>query len=273
MIVIKTVNLNNGIEMPVLGLGLYKTLNLNEMQFSINYALEAGYRSFDTAQMYENEDLLGQALNKSGISREEIFITTKVDIHNMGYELTVKSFEDSLSRLQTDYIDLFLIHWPGQQKERLLDTWRGLEDLYKAKKVRSIGVCNCLPKHLKWIEELGEIMPAVNQIERHPLLNQNGVYDNFKDIKLEAWGPLIRGNFDLPELKHLSIKYSKTPAQIILRWDVQSGYIIIPKSANRERINENANIFDFNLDEEDMLLLDSLNNGLRTSKDPDTYDF
>ncbi|MEY8339240.1 aldo/keto reductase [Lachnospiraceae bacterium 62-35] len=267
--------LNNGIRMPILGLGVYKTLDIEEMKSAVAWALESGYRSFDTAQMYKNEELLGEALHGAGIDRKEIFITSKVDWENMSYKGTKESLEKSLEKLQTEYLDLFLVHWPGQQKDRLLDTWRGMEELYEEKKIRALGVSNCQPRHLEWILENCRIKPVINQVERHPLLNEKGLKDwcTARNIAMEAWAPLMRGKIDLPEITALADKYGKTPAQIILRWDIQSGYVVIPKSVHQNRIIENAGIFDFILEEEDMELLDGMNQGKRTSFDPETFDF
>ncbi len=269
------VALNNGVKMPVLGLGVYKTLEPSEMKTAVNAALEAGYRSFDTAQMYQNEELLGAALETSAIDRSALFLTSKVDLGNMGYQAVLDSFEVSLKKLKTDYLDLFLVHWPGQQKLRLQETWRAMEALYAAKKVRAIGVCNCLPRHLEWILEMRGVVPAVNQVERHPLRVGRELQDwcAARGIRMEAWSPLIRGNFNLPAILALAEKYQKTPAQIILRWDIQGGYVVIPKSVHPERIVENAGIFDFSLEPADMAVLDGLDIGHTISRDPRTYDF
>lgn len=270
-----TTKLNNDVEIPVLGLGVYLTTDYEEMKNSVKWAFEAGYTSFDTAQMYKNEHLLGQAISELGLNRQDLFITSKVNLENMGYENTIRSFDESLGKLKTDYLDMFLVHWPGQQKERLIQTYKAMEFLYKNGKIRAIGVCNCEPKHLDWILDDCEIIPAVNQVERHPLLNENSLFDwcSKKSIKLEAWSPLIRGNFDNPKISTIAQKYGKTSAQVILRWDIQSGYIVIPKSVHRERIFENANIFDFELSQEDMEILNDMDAGHRTSYDPVTFDF
>lgn len=271
----QTVTLNNGVKMPVLGLGVYLATDAKEMQNAVRYAMEAGYRSFDTAQMYHNEELLGEALELSGVPRKEYFLTSKVDTCNMGYENTRRTFQESLKKLKTDYFDLFLIHWPGQRKERLIESWRALEEFYKEGKARAIGVCNCLPRHLNWIMEECEVVPALNQIERHPLWNPTELFAWCKErgIQPEAWAPLIRGSFDIPQIQELAAKYKKTGAQIILRWDVQSGYMVIPKSVHKDRIIENADIFDFELEEEDMKLIDGLHTGFTTGWDLETYDY
>ncbi len=267
--------LNNGIAMPILGLGIYKMTDYEEMEKAVGYALEAGYRSFDTAQMYGNEAMLGKALQHREIDREDLFLTSKVDLGNMGYEAALKSFEQSLQALRTDYLDLFLVHWPGQQRKRLVDTWKAMESLYQDKKVRAIGVCNCQEKHLNWILESARIIPAVNQVERNPLMNDRALFSwcQSRQIQMEAWRPLLKGNVDLPGITALAKKYKKTPAQIILRWEIQSGYAVIPKSVHKERILENAHIFDFQLEKRDMEQIDRMDTGIHSSHDPNTFDF
>lgn len=269
------VTLNNGVKMPIFGLGVYKTLDMEEMQHAVDWALKAGYRSFDTAQMYKNEHMLGEALEKSGVAREEIFLTSKVDLGNTGYEKTRASFAESLKKLRTDYLDLFLVHWPGQQKERLQETWKAMEELCAEGKIRAIGVCNCKPRHIGWLTENGGTLPAVNQIERHPLFNQRELVEwcQKQNIYVEAWAPLARGNILLPEIQALAEKYKKTPAQIVLRWDIQSDCIAIPKSVHENRIFENVDIFDFELAEEDMKLLGGLDAGKTTGWDLETFDY
>lgn len=268
------ITLNNGVQMPLIGLGVYKTTGQQEMQLAVETALEVGYRSFDTAQMYKNEALLGDALKHSGIDRESIFLTSKVDNVNQGYYSTLRSFEMSLNRLKTNYMDLFLIHWPGQKKERCLDTWQAMITLLNKRKVRAIGVCNCLPSHLEWLEESG-LRPAVNQIERNPLNKQDEVvaYCREKGIALEAWAPLIRGNLTMPAILEIARRHGKTPAQVVLRWNVQNDIIVIPKSVHRERIEENAQLFDFTLTADEMQALDQMNEDRHSSYDLHTFDF
>lgn len=267
--------LNNGVKMPILGLGVFKTTEKGEMQTAVHAALQNGYRAFDTAQLYKNEALLAEALRGEEVPRNELFITSKVDVANMGYEKTLASFYESLEKMQLDYFDLFLVHWPGQQKERVIETWRALEKVYHEKKVRAIGVSNFLPRHLEWILENCEIKPTVNQYERNPLnvRMELGKWCMDHEIQPEAWAPLLRGNLDHPVLLELAHKYEKTPAQIVLRWDLQSNYVVIPKSANPGRIAENAGIFDFELGIRDMEAIDALDIGRNTSWDPETYDF
>lgn len=271
----KKLTLNNGVEIPCIGLGIYNIKDQKEMSSAIEYALDAGYRSFDTAQMYENEDLIGEALASLDVKREYYFLTTKINLPNMSYEKVLSSFEESLVKLQTDYVDMLMIHWPGQQKARLQDAWKALEYLYTNKKVKAIGVCNCEIKHLEWILETAEVVPAVNQVERNPFMNDEKLraWCVAKGITMEAWSPLSRGNLQHPEILRMSEKYKKTPAQVVLGWDMQSGYIAIPKSVHKERIEENMNIFDFKIDDEDLKILDNLNESKRMSHDPVTFDY
>ena len=271
----ETISISPSVSMPVLGLGVYKTADPHSMSVAVDSALSCGYRSFDTAQMYENERLLGQALAGQGLPRPELFLTTKIAPGHMGYQAALDAARGSLEALQTDYLDLLLIHWPGQQRPRLLETWHALEELRELGLVRAIGVCNAVPRHLQWLLDDGGTPPAVNQVERHPLQIQRELMEWCapRGIHLEAWAPLIRGNLDLPLLHELSRRYGKTPAQIILRWDIQSGWIVIPKSVHPDRIAENAGLFDFVLTPEDMSRLDALHTGARTSRDPETYDF
>lgn len=269
------ITLNNDVNMPLLGLGLYKTTNKEEMEEAVASALKAGYRLFDTAQMYGNEDLLGEALEKSDCSRQELFLTSKIDTGNMSYQDVLASFEVSLEKLKTSYLDLLLIHWPGQRRERLIQAWKALEALYVRGKVRAIGVCNCVERHLEWILEEGEVIPAINQIERHPLCNEKRLLEwcHKRSIQVEAWSPLIRGNLELPLLQELAKKYGRTPAQIVLRWNVQNRCITIPKSVHQKRIEENISVFDFSLSDEDMNKIDALNTGSHISRDAETFDF
>ena len=262
---LRTFKLNQGIEMPTLGLGVYKTLDETEMQNAVDWAVEAGYRSFDTAQMYQNEQLLGKALKRNGADRARLFLTSKILMENMAPEKLAPSYEKSLEKLQTAYLDLLLIHWPGQDKLRLQHAWDAMCNLYHDGKVRAIGVCNCVEKHLKWLHEVGDVMPAVNQVERHPLLNDTAVKKacDAYEIRMEAWSPLLRGKFALPKIVEIAARHGKTPAQVVLRWDIQSGYIVIPKSVHKERIFENADLYDFALTDEEIRQIDALSTGER----------
>ncbi|WP_163859343.1 aldo/keto reductase [Paenibacillus elgii] len=268
-----TTVLNNGVRMPWLGLGVWKTKEGDEVVQAVQHALEAGYRSIDTAAVYGNEAGVGQAIQTSSIPRDQLFVTTKVWNADQGYDSTLRAFEESRRKLQLEVIDLYLIHWPGKDKYK--ETWKALEKLYKDGLVRAIGVSNFKVHHLENLLQDSEIVPAVNQVEFHPLLIQQELRTFCKEhkIQLEAWSPLMQGNLDLPLLSELAGNYGKTPAQIILRWDLQHGVVTIPKSIRESRIRENIDVFDFTLSDEDMARLDGLNQDHRFGPDPDHIDF
>jgi methylglyoxal/glyoxal reductase len=268
-----TTLLNNGVHMPWLGLGVWQVAEGQEVIQSVAYALKHGYRSIDTAAGYQNEAGVGEAIRSSGIPREQLFITTKLANRDQGYDSTLRAFEDSRSKLGLDYIDLYLIHWPG--KDKFQETWRAFEKLYKEGLIRAIGVSNFKVHHLERLAESSDIIPAVNQVEFHPLLQQQELlsYCQQKGIQLEAWSPLMQGHLDLPLIADLARKYGKTPAQIILRWDLQLGVVTIPKSVREARIQENAGVFDFTLSEEDMQAIGGLNQDRRFGPDPDVLLF
>ncbi|MCX8047638.1 MAG: aldo/keto reductase [Anoxybacillus gonensis] len=267
--------LHNGVRMPWLGLGVYKVQEGEEVIRSVRTALEIGYRHIDTAAFYENEEGVGQAIRESGIRREEIFVTTKVWNSDQGYESTLKAFHTSLKKLGFDYIDLYLVHWPV--KEKYKETYKALEKLYKDGFVRAIGVSNFQIHHLEDIFADCEIKPMVNQVEFHPRLTQKELLAFCKQhqIQLEAWSPLMRGGelLNEPMLVDIAQKYNKTPAQVILRWDLQHEVVTIPKSVTPQRIAQNANIFDFTLTKEEMDAIDALNENRRIGPDPDHFDF
>jgi methylglyoxal/glyoxal reductase len=261
--------LNNGVKMPMLGLGTYKARDWNELNNAIKEAVKIGYRHIDTASFYGNEEEIGLAIKECGVPREELFLTTKVWNSDQGYERTLKAFEESVKKLKTDYLDLYLIHWPQVLNE---ETWKALEKLYKEGYTRAIGVCNFAANHLKDLMENAEIMPVVNQIEFHPRLVQNELMEFCKkhNIHLEAWSPLMRGMiFQFPLLQQLSQKYNRTIPQIVLRWDLQMEVVTIPKSTTLTRIKENADIFDFELSKEDMEKIQSLKDGYRMGMNPE----
>jgi len=273
-----TVTLNNGVKMPRFGLGVYKVQEGEEVIHAVKSAIRAGYRSIDTAALYNNEEGVGQAVREAmaenGLTRDQLFITTKVWNSEQGYEKTLQAFETSLNKIGLDYIDLFLVHWPVKGKYK--DTWRALEKIYEEGKVRAIGVSNFQIHQLEDLLGEAKIVPAVNQVELHPLLSQKELlnYATSKGIYLEAWAPLGQGRvLDHETLKAIGSKYGKTPAQVILRWDLQVGIITIPKSVNEQRIIENADIFDFELSAEDIAQIDALNENHRFGPDPDTFDF
>jgi diketogulonate reductase-like aldo/keto reductase len=265
--------LNNGVKMPWLGLGVYKAKDGEEVEQAIHYALKAGYRLIDTAAFYQNEAGVGRAIAKADVAREDLFVTTKVWNSDQGYESTLQAFETSRKKLGLEYVDLYLIHWPVKGKYK--ETWKALQKLYKEGFVRAIGVSNFQVHHLEDILQDSDVVPAVNQVEYHPLLTQKEVHNFCKahNIQLEAWSPLMRGNLDNDVLKEISDKYGKTPAQIVIRWDLQNGVVTIPKSVRESRIIENANVFDFELNAEDMAKIDALNKNHRFGPDPDNFNF
>lgn len=259
--------------MPWLGLGVFQVDDGEEVIRSVGYALEAGYRSIDTAAGYRNEAGVGAAIKQSGIPREDLFITTKLANSDQGYESTLRAFEDSRRKLDLDYIDLYLIHWPG--KDKFQETWRAFEKLQKDGYIRAIGVSNFKIHHLETLKQGSDTIPAVNQVEFHPLLNQQELlqYCKREGIQLEAWTPIMKGKLDLPQLTELAGKHGKTPAQIVLRWDLQHGIVTIPKSVHQARIVENAGLFDFELSDADMKLIDGMNQDHRFGPDPDALLF
>ncbi|MCY7901132.1 glyoxal/methylglyoxal reductase [Bacillus inaquosorum] len=265
-----TVKLHNGVEMPWFGLGVYKVENGSEATESVKAAIKNGYRSIDTAAIYKNEEGVGIGIKESGVAREELFITSKVWNEDQGYETTLAAFEKSLERLQLDYLDLYLIHWPGKDKYK--DTWRALEKLYKDGKIRAIGVSNFQVHHLEELLKDAEIKPMINQVEFHPRLTQKELRDYCKaqGIQLEAWSPLMQGQLlDHEVLAQIAEKHNKSVAQVILRWDLQHEVVTIPKSIKEHRIIENADIFDFELSQEDMDKIDALNKDERVGPNPD----
>lgn len=268
-----TVELLNGVRMPQLGLGVWRTPEGDQTVTAVSAALEAGYRAIDTAALYENENSVGQAVRNSGIPREDIFVTTKVWNSEQGYDTTIAAFHNSLKQLNMDYVDLYLVHWPVKGKYK--DTYRALEHLYEQGKIRAIGVSNFNIHHLEDLMGECRIKPMVNQVELHPLLTQKKLlaFCRKEGIQLESWRPLMNGNLDVPLLAELAAKYDKTPAQIAIRWQLQLGIVTIPKSVRPERIRENAGVFDFVLEPEDIVRIDALNENRRFGADPDNFDF
>jgi diketogulonate reductase-like aldo/keto reductase len=262
------IKLNNGTEIPYLGFGTYQIIGTAAKEAVLN-ALEAGYRLIDTAAIYNNEKEVGEAVRESGISREEIFVITKLWNEDQGYESAPAAFERSLDTLGLGYIDLYLLHWPVSTSR--LDSWRALEKIVKTKKCRAIGISNYTIEHLEELLGACEIVPAVNQVEFNPFLYQKDLLDfcRSKGISLSAYTPLSRGRkLDHPVLRDLSGKYRKTPAQILIRWSLEHGLIVIPRSAKKVRIKENSDVFDFSISEEDMKQLDALHEGFRVAWDP-----
>lgn len=266
--------LNNGVKMPWLGLGVFQSKEGEEVKNAVKTALENGYRSIDTAAIYQNERGVGAAIAESEVAREDIFLTSKVWNSEQGYKTTLAAFEESLEKLQTDYLDLYLIHWP--KSDLSLETWKALEELYAKGKIKAIGVSNFLVHHLENLLPHCKVVPAVNQVEFHPELIQPDLlkFCKEKGIQLEAWSPIMKGRVnDLPVLQALAVKYGKSPVQITLRWDIQKGVVTIPKSVTAERIISNADIFDFELSAEDMAKIDRLDKNSRIGPHPDRITF
>ena len=263
------VTLSNGVGMPWLGLGVHRAGSGDEVVNAMKCALQSGYRSIDTATYYQNEHRVGQAVAESGIPREEIFLTTKVWNTDQGYRSTIEAFEKSIEKMQTNYLDLYLIHWP--QPVTTFETWRAIEELYEKGKIRAIGVSNFMIPHLKRLVENSRIKPMVNQVEFHPELLQPELLQFCKEnqIQMEAWRPIMKGRVnEIESLQELAAKYRKSPVQIVLRWDIQKGVVTIPKSVTPERIISNADIFDFELSDEDVARIDTLDRYARIGEDP-----
>ncbi|MFP3388371.1 aldo/keto reductase [Brevibacillus sp. SIMBA_040] len=273
-----TTTLNNGVKMPWFGLGVFKVEEGPELVNAVQAAIRNGYRSIDTAAIYGNEEGVGQGiaqgLKETGISREELFVTSKVWNADLGYESTLAAFDLSLKKLGLDYLDLYLIHWPVAGKYK--DAWRALEQLYKEGKVKAIGVSNFQIHHLQDLMQDAEIKPMINQVELHPRLTQKEIRDFCKQegIQVEAWSPLMQGQLlDNPVLQEIAERHGKSIAQVILRWDLQHGIVTIPKSTKEHRIQENADVFNFELTAEDMEKIDALNENHGVGPDPDNFDF
>jgi len=273
-----TATLQNGVAMPWLGLGVFKVEEGAELVQAVKTAIKHGYRSIDTAAIYGNESGVGQgiqeALLENNLTREKLFVTSKVWNADLGYDSTLAAYEASLNKLGLDYLDLYLIHWPVQDKFQ--ESWRALETLYKEGRVKAIGVSNFHVSHLQKLLLNAEIKPMVNQVEFHPYLSQPELllYCKEHGIQMEAWSPLMQGQLlDQPVLKEIAAKHGKSIAQIIIRWDLQHGVITIPKSTKEHRIIENADVFNFLLTDEDMTRINLLNQNLRVGPDPDHFDF
>ncbi|GAB6612953.1 MULTISPECIES: aldo/keto reductase [Bacillus] len=273
-----TTTLHNGVEMPWFGLGVFKVEDGPELVEAVKSAIKAGYRSIDTAAIYGNEKAVGEGIRagikEAGISREDLFITSKVWNSDQGYETTLAAYEESLKKLELDYLDLYLVHWPVEGKYK--ESWRALETLYKEERVRAIGVSNFQIHHLKDVLAGAEMKPMINQVEYHPRLTQKELQAFCKEqgIQMEAWSPLMQGQLlDNETLQEIADKYGKTTAQIILRWDLQNEVVTIPKSTKEHRIVANADIFNFELTKEDMEKIDALNENHRVGPDPDNFDF
>ncbi|MET8825135.1 aldo/keto reductase [Streptomyces sp. NPDC004610] len=266
--------LNNGVEMPQLGFGVWQVPDA-EAERAVSTALEAGYRSIDTAAIYGNEKGTGRAVAAAGVPREELFITTKLWNSDQGYDATLRAFDTSLAKLGLDYVDLYLIHWPAPAKDRYLDSYKAFEKLYADGRVKAIGVSNFEREHLERLIAETSVIPAVDQIELHPHLQQHAAreYHAEQGIATEAWSPLGSGKglLEVPAIVAIGQKHNRTPAQIVLRWHLQLGNVVIPKSVTPSRIRENIDVFDFTLDAEDLAAISALNEGRRTGADPSTF--
>lgn len=270
---IPTVTLNNGVSMPQLGFGVFKIPD-EETTAAVASALEAGYRSIDTAAVYRNERGVGGAIADSGIPRSELFVTTKLWNDDQGYDSALRALDTSLDKLGLDHVDLYLIHWPTPARDRYLDAWRGLEKLLADGRARAIGVSNFQPAHLERLLQHTGITPAVNQIELHPVLQQRELraFHAEHGIATEAWSPLAKGTvLDDEAVVAIAQAHGVTPAQIVLRWHVQTGNIVIPKSVTPERIRQNLDVFGFELTAADLTALAALDRGMRTGPDPDAF--
>ncbi|MCB5908954.1 aldo/keto reductase [Streptomyces pinistramenti] len=266
------VTLNNGVTIPQLGFGVFQ-VDDDKATAAVLAALEAGYRSIDTAAIYANEPGVGRALATSGIPRDDLFLTTKLWNDDQGYDSTLTAFDASLARLGLDYVDMYLIHWPTPARDRYLDTWRAIEKLHADGRIRTIGVSNFQPEHLQRLLENTDITPAVNQIELHPYLQQERLraFHGEHGIATEAWSPLAQGALlQNPVLTSLAERHGKSPAQVVLRWHLQLGNIVIPKSVTPARIRENIDVFGFSLADDEMAALAGLDRGERIGPDPDT---
>lgn len=264
-----TLKMNNGVEIPRLGLGTYLSKPGKEAIYACEVALDYGYRHIDTARMYKNEEDVGKAIRNSSVPRDEIFVTTKLWNDDHGYEKALKAFDKSMQALDIDYIDLYLIHWPVEEKRH--DSWKALEEIYASDKVRAIGVSNYTIRHLKELLDQFDVVPVVNQVEFSPYLYQKELQDfcEERDIFIEAYTPLTRGKkLDDPKLISIAEKYGKTTAQILIKWALQVNTIVLPKSVHEDRIKENADIFDFEITKEDIDNISSFDEGFRVTWDP-----
>ena len=271
---VPTIAFNNGVEIPQLGFGVWQVPEEQVVE-AVRVAIETGYRSIDTAAVYGNEEGTGQAIADSGVDREELFVTTKLWNTEQGYDSTLAAFDESIKKLKLDYVDLYLIHWPSPHRDKYVETWKAFEQLLADGRVKSIGVSNFHQSHLRRLLDETGTVPVLNQIELHPYLQQEALraFDAEHGILTEAWSPLASGGDVLtdPLIAKLADKYGKTPAQVILRWHLQLGNVVIPKSVTPSRIKENFEVFDFELSTDELESFAPLEKGFRTGPDPDTF--
>ncbi|AIC91745.1 MULTISPECIES: aldo/keto reductase [Bifidobacterium] len=271
-----TLTMNNGVQIPQLGLGVFQTPDGKATSQAVTWALQAGYRHIDTAMIYGNEESVGQGLRDSGLKRRDVFLTTKLWNDDIRSGRAKEAFEESLDRLGTDYVDLYLIHWPAQGWQQ---AWQDMEELYRQRRVRAIGVCNFQQHHLEELHSISSTKPAVNQIESSPQFVNQELIDYCHGelrIDVEAYSPLGGTGGSVlsdPRLESISRKVGRSPAQVVLRWHIQRGLVVIPKSTHQERIEQNAQVFDFTLDEDDMKAISAMDSGIRAGADPDNFDF
>ncbi len=269
---VPTITLNNGVEIPQLGFGVFQ-VKPEETKAATLTALEVGYRHIDTAEMYRNEKGVGEAVRESGLKREEIFVTSKLNNSKHDYDAALAAFEQTLDTLDIEYLDLFLIHWPLPTIGDYVDTWKAMEKMYESDRLRAIGVSNFQPHHLERLIRDTSIVPAVNQVEIHPYLTNEAVrsFDIGHGIATEAWSPIAQGKvLDDPFIVRIAERVGRTPAQVVLRWHIQRGDIVFPKSVTRARVEENFALFDFELTDADIAEINDQNRDERTGSDPDT---
>jgi diketogulonate reductase-like aldo/keto reductase len=271
---VPALTLNNGVSMPQLGFGVWQVPD-DEAEKAVATALEAGYRSIDTAALYQNEEGTGRALAASGLPRDEVFVTTKLWNDDQGYDQALRAFDRSLAKLGLDYVDLYLVHWPQPRRDAYRETWRALERIAAEGRARAIGVSNFQPAHLRRLIAGAEVVPAVNQVELHPQLAQSELRAVHAELGIatEAWSPLGQGKglLDEPAVAKVAARHGRTAAQVVLRWHLQLGNVVIPKSVTPSRIRENIDVFDFALTGEDLAELAALDEGVRLGPDPDAF--
>ena len=265
--------LNNGVQIPQVGFGVFQ-VSTDDIGPAVSTALEAGYRHIDTAALYGNEEGVGEAIRESGLPREEVFVTTKVWNTDQGHDSALAALDASLDRLGMDFVDLYLIHWPTPGRDRFVETWLALEKAYADGRVRAIGVSNFQPNHLRRLQAEGTVPPAVNQVELHPSFAQAELAQVHRELGIvtESWSPLGRAaDLDHPTVTGIASRQGRTPAQVIIRWHLQQGFVVIPKSITPARIRSNLDVFDFELDESDMAMISGLDDGNRIGPDPDRF--
>lgn len=268
----------NGNKMPIIGLGTFRVENNDQCKDAVKHAIENGYRHIDTAMIYDNEEMVGQGiaegLASTGLDRSDLFVTSKLWLVDYGRSNVAEAYETSLSKLGLDYLDLYLMHWPGLDEALMIDTWQGMEDLYKNDKVKNIGVSNFNAEHLEALLAQVSIKPVINQVEFHPYLTQSELrrYLEVQNIHVESWSPLMNAQILEDDIvKSVASEINKTPAQVIIRWNIEHGVVVIPKSVTPSRIEENLNVFDFELTKEHIERLDSLNEDKRIGPNPSEY--